>query len=126
MFLINRKNLNSKYCIMSLILEIIISSIAVYFTAWLLPGISVKSFGSAIIVAIVLGILNAILKPVLQILSFPITVLTLGLFLLVINTVIILLTSAIVGGFHVENFWWALLFSIIMSIVVTILGGIIG
>lgn len=110
---------------MSLILQMIISSIAVYFTAWLLPGISVKSFGSAVLVAIVLGILNAVLKPVLQFLSFPVTVLTLGLFLLVINTVIILLTSAIVGGFHVENFWWALLFSIIMSIVVSLLEGIV-
>jgi Predicted membrane protein len=106
---------------MSLILEIIISSIAVYFTAWLLPGISVKSFGTAIIVAVVLGILNAILKPILEILSFPITVITLGLFLLVINTVIILLASSLVGSFHVENFWWALLFSIIMSIVVSVL-----
>lgn len=110
---------------MSLILQIIISSIAVYFTAWLLPGISVKGFGSAVLVAIVLGILNAILKPVLQFLSFPITVLTLGLFLLVINTVIILIAGAIVNNFHVENFWWALLFSIIMSIVVSVLESLI-
>ncbi len=109
---------------MNLIVEILLSSIAVYFTAWLLPGISVKSFGAAIIVAIVLGILNAILKPVLQFLSFPITILTLGLFLLVINAVIILIASAVVGGFQVENFWWALLFSIIMSIVVSVLESI--
>lgn len=111
---------------MSLILQIIISSIAVYFTAWLLPGISVKGFGSAILVAIVLGVLNAIVKPILQIISFPITVLTLGLFLLVINTVIILLTSAIMGdSFHVSNFWWALLFSVIMSAIVSILESVI-
>lgn len=110
---------------MSIILNIIISSIAVYFTAWLLPGISVKSFGSAIIVAIVLGILNAILKPILQFLSFPITILTLGLFLLVINTVIILITSALVSSFHVSNFWWALLFSVIVSVIVSILDAII-
>lgn len=110
---------------MGLILQIIISSIAVYFTAWLLPGISVKSFGSAIIVAIVLGLLNVLLKPFLQFVSFPITVLTLGLFLLVINTVIILIASALVSGFHVSNFWWALLFSVIMSIVVSILESII-
>jgi len=110
---------------MGLILQIIISSIAVYFTAWLLPGISVKSFGSAVLVAIVLGILNAILKPILQFLSFPITVLTLGLFLLVINTVIILIAGALVKNFQVDGFWWALLFSIIMSIVVSILEGII-
>lgn len=110
---------------MGLILQIILSSVAVYFTAWLLPGISVKSFGTAIIVAIVIGLLNAILKPILQFLSFPITVLTLGLFLLVINTIIILIAGAIVSNFHVENFWWALLFSIIMSIVVSILEAII-
>jgi len=110
---------------MGLILQILISSVAVYFTAWLLPGISVKSFGSAVLVAIVLGILNAILKPVLQFLSFPITVLTLGLFLLVINTVIILIAGAIVKNFQVDNFWWALLFSIIMSIVVSILESIV-
>lgn len=110
---------------MGLILQILISSIAVYFTAWLLPGISVRSFGSAIIVAIVLGLLNALLKPVLEFLSFPITIVTLGLFLLVINTVIILIASALIGSFHVQNFWWALLFSIIMSIVISILEAVI-
>ena len=109
----------------SLILNIIISSIAVYFTAWLLPGISIKSYGTAIVIAIVLGILNAILKPILQVISFPITILTLGLFLLVINTVIILITSALVTNFHVDNFWWALLFSVIVSIVTSILDSII-
>jgi putative membrane protein len=102
---------------MSVLLQIILSSIAIYFTAWLLPGISVTGFGTAIIVAVVLGILNIILKPILQVLSFPITVITLGLFLLVINTLIILIASWLVGGFHVENFWWALLFSVIVSIV---------
>lgn len=110
---------------MGLILTIILSSVAVYFTAWLLPGISIKSYGTAIVVAIVLGILNAILKPILQFVSFPITILTLGLFLLVINTVIILLTSALVSNFHVQNFWWALLFSVIVSFVNSILEMII-
>ena len=111
---------------MNLILQILISSIAIYFTAWLLPGISVKSYGAAIIVAIVLGLLNAFLKPFLQVVSFPITVLTLGLFLLVINTLIIMLASWILGNsFHVENFWWALLFSIIVSIIQSILSSIV-
>lgn len=110
---------------MSLVLQMLISSVAVYFTAWLLPGISVKSFGTAVIVAIVLGILNVVVKPLLQFFSFPITVITLGLFLLVINTVIILLAGAIVGGFQVDNFWWALLFSLVMSIVVSVLESVI-
>lgn len=107
---------------MSLLLQILISSVAVYFTAWLLPGVSVKSFGASILVAIVLGILNAILKPILQFISFPVTIITLGLFLFVINTIIILIASSLMGSsFHVENFWWALLFSIIMSIVISIM-----
>lgn len=110
---------------MSVILYIIVSSIAVYFTAWLLPGISVNSFGSAVVVAIVLGILNALVKPVLQFLSLPITIVTLGLFLLVINTLMILLASWLIGSFHVENFWWALLFSVILSIVMSILESLI-
>ncbi|NDV45857.1 phage holin family protein [Paludibacter sp. 221] len=110
---------------MSIILYIIVSSIAVYFTAWLLPGISVESFGTAIITAIVLGVLNAVVKPLLQVLSLPITVVTLGLFLFVINTLIILLVGWIVPGFHVANFWWALLFSVILSIVMAILESVV-
>lgn len=111
---------------MGLILQILVSSIAVYFTAWLLPGISVKSYGAAILVAVVLGVLNAIVTPVLQFLSLPITVLTLGLFALVINALVIMLASWIMGNsFHVSNFWWALLFSIIVSLVSSILGSIV-
>lgn len=111
---------------MGLILQILVSSIAVYFTAWLLPGISVKSYGAAILVAIVLGVLNAIVTPVLQFLSLPITILTLGLFALVINALVIMLASWIMGdGFHVSNFWWALLFSVIVSLVSSILGSIV-
>ena len=111
---------------MGLILQILISSVAVYFTAWILPGISVKSYGSAILVAIVLGLLNTFVKPFLQFLSLPITALTLGLFLFVINALVIMLASWILGNsFHVKNFWWALLFSIIVSFVTGILSGLI-
>lgn len=111
---------------MGLILQILVSSVAVYFTAWLLPGISVKGYGSAILVAIVLGLLNAFVAPVLQFLSLPITFLTLGLFTFVINAVIIMLAGWLMGdSFHVASFWWALLFSIIVSLVSSILGSII-
>ncbi len=110
---------------MSLIIQIIISSLAIYFTAWLLPGVDIKNYPSAIVVAIVLGLLNVFVKPVLQIISLPITILTLGFFLLVINALIILLASYIVGSFSVGNFWWALLFSIIVSIVIGIMEGLI-
>lgn len=111
---------------MEIILQILISSVAVYFTAWLLPGISVKNYGSAILVAIVLGILNAFVKPFLQFISFPITVLTLGLFLFVINALVIMLASWILGNnFHVKNFWWALLFSILVSLATSLLSWLI-
>jgi len=101
---------------MSLLIKWLLSAIAVMITAYLLPGVSVESFWAALIVAVILALFNAILKPILVILTIPITILTLGLFLLVINAVIILMTDAVIAGFSVSNFWWALAFSIIMAI----------
>ena len=98
-----------------LLLYIILSAAIVYFTAWLLPGVSVTSFWGAILVALVLGILNTIIKPILQFFSFPITVLTLGLFLLVIDAFIIILADYMLDSLTVDGFWWAVLFSIITS-----------
>jgi len=111
----------NNYTIMSFIANILITSLAVSFTAWLLPGIEVKNFGTAILVALVLAILDALVKPVMVFLTLPVTIVTLGLFLLVINTLIILLASWLVTNFHVNNFWWALLFSIIVSFVSSLL-----
>jgi len=88
----------------------------VYFTCWLLPGIKVADFRIAVIVAAVLAIINAFVKPILILLTLPITILTLGLFLLVINAFMLMLTSYLVSGFVVVNFWWAILGSLIMSI----------
>lgn len=101
---------------MALIIKWILSAIAVLIAAYLLPGVDVENFWAALIVAVVLAIMNATLKPLLVILTIPITVVTLGLFLLVINAIIILLIDAIIAGFHVSNFWWALAFSLIISI----------
>jgi len=101
---------------MSLIVKWLLSAIAIMITAYLLPGVSVESFWAALIIAVILAVFNAILKPVLVILTIPITILTLGLFLLVINAIIILLTDAMIAGFAVSNFWWALAFSVIMAI----------
>ena len=86
-------------------------------TAYLLPGIIVKSFFVALVVAVVLGFLNTVLKPILVILTLPINILTLGLFTLVINAGLISLTSTLVDGFVVSSFGWALLFSLILSLV---------
>lgn len=107
---------------MRFIIHLLISTVAVMLTAWLLPGAHVSSFWSALIVALILAVLNAFLKPVLVFLTLPITVLTLGIFLLVINAALIGLASALVDGFMVDGFWWAVLFSLILSIISAIFG----
>ena len=86
-------------------------------TGYILPGVHVRDFITAVVVAFVLGLLNMLLKPILILLTIPITILTLGLFLLVINGFIILIATHIVKGFVVDGFWWAVLFSIILPIV---------
>lgn len=106
---------------MSFIVNLLISALAVYLTAWLLPGISVKSYGAAIGVALVIGLLNVLVKPLLTVLTVPVTVVTLGLFLFVIDAIIILLAGKILDNFQVNGFWWALLFSIIVSVITNLL-----
>jgi putative membrane protein len=95
-------------------------------STYILPGVHVNGFTSALILALVLAILNAIVRPILVLLTIPITFLTLGLFLLVINALIILLAEAIVPGFQVDGFLWALIFSIILSIITAIIDMITG
>jgi putative membrane protein len=101
---------------MNTLIRFLLNGLAVLITAWLLPGVFVTDYWTALIVALVLSIANVIVKPVLIVLTIPITIFTLGLFLLVINAIIILLADYFVDGFHVEGFWYALLFSIILSI----------
>lgn len=109
---------------MNLLLKLLVSSLAVALTAWLLPGVHVESFITAIVVAGVLGLLNTFIKPLLIILTIPVTILTLGLFLIVINAFIILMTDDLVSGFSVNGFWWALLFSFILSFITSVLEGL--
>ena len=96
---------------------------AVLITAYLLPGVEIEnnSFLIGLTVAVVLAFLNAVVKPIMILLTIPITFFTLGFFLLVINAFIILITDNIVDGFHVQGFWWALFFSLILSLVNAIL-----
>lgn len=102
---------------MNLLVKWIISAFAVMLGSYLLPdyAVHVSSFVTALVVAAVLGILNVLVKPVLVILTIPLTIFTLGLFLLVINAVVILMADALIGGFSVGGFWWALLFSIVLT-----------
>jgi len=104
---------------MKFIVKLVVSTLAVLITAMLLPGVEIadNSFLTALGVAVVLAFLNAIVKPILVILTIPVTIFSFGLFILVINAVIILWASKIVNGFHVDNFWRALLFSLILSVV---------
>lgn len=108
---------------MAFLVKILVSALAVFLGAWLLPGVAVENVGTALIVAVVLAVLNALLKPLLIILTIPVTIITLGLFLLVINALIILFADALVGGFVVEGFWWALLFSLLLSFLSSIFEG---
>ncbi|WP_016988081.1 phage holin family protein [Flavobacterium sp. ACAM 123] len=111
---------------MKLIIRILITSALVLLIANFMTGVRVAGFTTALIVAIVLGLLNIFIKPILVILTLPITFVTLGLFLLVINALIIILCDNIVGGFSVDSFWTALFFSVILSILQSIMYKILG
>lgn len=106
---------------MNIILKIIISSLAVFLTAEILPGVEVSNYVAAIWVAVVLSLLNGFLKPVLVILTIPVTIFSLGLFLLVINAGIILMADYFVDGFYVNGWLWALIFSFVLSIITSIM-----
>ncbi len=111
---------------MNVLLRIIVTALLVLLISNFLPGVTVNGFFTSLIVAVVLGLLNIFVKPVLVIFTLPVTLLTLGLFLLVINAVIILICSELVTGFRIDNFWIALLFSIILSVLQSIFFGITG
>ncbi len=100
-----------------LLINWVIATIAILVAAYLIPGIRVDSIGAALIGAAILGILNAVVKPILVILTLPITLLTLGLFLFVINALMFLLAGSLLSGFHVQSFWPALLGSLVVTVV---------
>lgn len=100
---------------MKTLLQIILTGIIVLILSNVLGGVSVDGYFTAVVVAAILALLNIFVKPILLILTLPVTVLTFGLFLLVINALIILMADGLVGGFEVDGFWWALLFSVLLS-----------
>lgn len=102
---------------MKFILKIIVTAFAVVITSYLLKGIHVPNFTTAIVIAIVLTLLNIFIRPILILLTIPATVFSMGFFLLVINAFIIILASSLVPEFKVDSFWWAFAFSIILSVV---------
>ena len=107
---------------MNIISRILITAVVAFGLSYILQsGIHIDTFWTALIFAVVLAIFNAFIKPILIILTFPITLFTFGLFLLVINALMILLASKFVTGFKVDGFWWALLFSLLLSILTSLL-----
>lgn len=106
---------------MKLIIRILLSTIAVLVADLLLSGVHAPDFKTGLLVAVVLGLLNGFVRPLLVLLTLPVTVLTLGLFVLVINAAMVLLAARIVPGFTVDGFWWALAFSVVMWAVQSLL-----
>ena len=102
---------------MNIIINLIIMTLAVYIAAYLTPGVIVVNLFNTFLAAVVLGILNSIIKPILLILTLPVTIITFGLFIFVLNAAMVLLASQLVEGFYVENFLAALIFSLVLSIV---------
>lgn len=100
-----------------LVITLAVSALAVWVTAKFVPGVELNGASGAIITAIVMGIINTCVRPIIRIFALPITLVTLGLFSLVINAFMILLVDYFVDGFHVNGFWYALLFSVVLSIV---------
>ena len=100
---------------MGFVLKLLVSSLAVFFVAYILDGVDLDGFPTAILVALLMGFFNAFLRPILIILTIPITLITFGLFLLVINAVIILLADYVLSGFQVDGFLTAIIFSILVS-----------
>lgn len=104
---------------MKILAHIVITALALLLIAQIIPGVEIASFTTALIAALVLGVLNAFVKPILVILTFPITIVTLGLFIFVINAGLFLFAASFIDGFSVSGFFPALLGSLVVSVVST-------
>lgn len=107
---------------MRILLSILLNGLLVYLASWLLPGVDIRDFWMAVLVGIVLGFINVTIKPILVFLTLPFTIVTLGLFLLVINAAMVMLVHELFDGFFVAGWWSALFFSIILSLLNMIVG----
>ncbi len=106
---------------MNFLLRIVVTAVVAFALSSILPGIHIDTFWTAIILSLVLAVLNFLLKPILIILTLPITIITFGFFLFIINALIVLLASHFVDGFRVRSFGWALLFSLLLSLLTSLL-----
>lgn len=99
------------------IIKLIANAVAVFIAAKLLNGVEIKNFLSALVAALLIGLMNATIKPIFIFLTIPLTIVTLGLFILVIDAIILLLVDRILSGFKIKNFGWALLFSLVLALI---------
>ena len=109
---------------MNLIIRLLVTAVVAFFLTKILSGVHFDGFSTAIVFAIVLGILNLIVSPVLKILGLPLTIITLGLFSLVINALVILIADYFIDGMTIDGFWWAFIFSIALSHITSLVNGI--
>jgi putative membrane protein len=107
---------------MHFLVKWVIYTLAIGIAAYILPGVRLDGIFAALVTAMILGLVNGIIRPVLFIFTLPLTILSLGLFMFVLNALMVLLTAAVVPGFHVAGFWWAMLFSLVLSILMFLLG----
>ena len=110
---------------MNAILRLLITAVVAYLLTNVLDGVHFTDFSSAIVFALVLGLFNMIVTPILKFLGLPLTIITLGLFSLVINAIVILLVDYFVVGMEVNGFWWAFIFSIALSFVTSVLNSLL-
>lgn len=110
---------------MKLLYKLLITAVSVIILAYLLSGVQIDNYTTALIVAFVLGVLRLIVRPLLILFTLPITIITLGIFLLFINAFIILMADRLIAGFSVDGIWWAILFSILLSIIQCLFMGLV-
>lgn len=106
---------------MKILTHLIVSALAVAITVYLLPGVHVSGAVAVVVLAVVFAIINTFIRPVLIFLTLPLSIVTLGLFVLVINALLVMLAALVVPGFAVDSFWWALLFGIVLALVHAVL-----
>ncbi len=109
---------------MGILIRLLVTSAVAFFLTYFMSGIRFDSFAAALVFAVVLGLLNLVVTPILKLIGLPLTVITLGLFSLVINALVILLADYLIDGMTVDGFWWAFFFSIALSLITSLINGI--
>ena len=107
-----------------MIINLLINAISIFAVSYILSGIEVDTFLTALIVAVIMTVLNVTLKPLLILITIPLTIVTFGLFLLVINVLVLYAAAALIDGFQIAGFWWALAFSLLVSFINSVLFGL--